>query len=65
MSPIWNFSKALRETEGRGAYDVFYDKYLQQLDATEGFYTFQHWMQINHRDVYKKALAYARVVGWV
>ena len=28
-------------------------------------FAFQHWVQIYHKDVYKKALAYARVMGWV
>ena len=67
MSPFWNIHKAIRATEGDALQMLLHDEWMKEVDASddEGFYAFQHWVQRRYPAVYKKALAYARVVGWV
>ena len=68
MSQLWNFARSLRAMDP-ALFAKLYDEYCIKLDevnaAEEGYYAFQHWVQIYHRDVYKRTLAYARVTGRV
>lgn len=67
MSPFWNISKAIRQTEGDAFATIIYEEWMKEVDDAdaEGYYAYQHWVQIRYPAVYKKALAYARVVGLV
>lgn len=67
MSALWAVNKAIIQTEGAAFYKAIYDEWYEAYMAsdTEDFMAFQHYVQINHKDVYKKALAYGRLMGWV
>jgi hypothetical protein len=67
MSPFWNISKAIRATEGDALHMLLHKEWMKEVNETddEGYYAFQHWVQIRYPAVYKKALAYARVMGLV
>lgn len=67
MSALWAVNKAIIQTEGAAMYKLLYDEWLEAYMASEheDFISFQHYVQRNYPDIYKKALAYARVAGWV
>ena len=67
MSPFWSIARVIRQTEGDEFAERIYKEWMDTVDDNdaEGYFAYQHWVQIYHKDVYKKALAYARVMGWV
>ena len=67
MSPFWSIAKVIRHTEGDAFAELIYKEWMDTVDDNdaEGYYAYQHWVQIYYPAVYKKALAYARVMGWV
>ena len=67
MSPFWSIAKAIRDTHGDAFTERIYKEWVDKVDDADAqaYYAYQHWVQIYHKDVYKKALAYARVMGWI
>lgn len=67
MSALWAVNKAIIQTEGAAMYKLLYDEWHEAYMASEhdDFMAFQHYVQRKYPAVYKKALAYGRVMGWV
>ena len=67
MSKLWNISVAIRDVEGLALYQFIYDEWREAYMASEheDFMAFQHYVQRKYPDVYRKALAYWRLMGWV
>jgi hypothetical protein len=66
VSSLWNILKALQAIDPKLS-DRLYAEWMVKVDDAddEGYYAFQHWVQVYHRDEYNRALAYARLQGWV
>jgi hypothetical protein len=66
MSPLWNIPKAIIKVEGPAMHKLIYDEWyhLYLNSETEDFMAFQHYVQRQYPDIYKRCLAYARLMGW-
>jgi hypothetical protein len=67
MSSLWHIKRAIVAVYDKATYNILYDEWHKAYMSSEheDFMAFQHYVQVNHKEVYKKTLAYARLMGWV